>query len=263
MQRFVDRVLVIFPFEPEIYRKAGIPVEFVGHPLIDLIPDTPPRERFLAGLGFNATAPTVAVLPGSRPNEIRAILPVLTDAARLVSQRLPAVQFLLARAPHLDDELFAPLEPLTSAGVPIAVVEHQTDAILAAADVTLTASGTATIQTALHQCPMVIVYRLSPLTYRIGIRFVRVEMYGMVNLVAGRRIAPELIQDGFTAGATAAECLSLLTDADRSARMKADLREVRERLGGSGASSRAAAAVVAMARGSAGAVAETAVRSRG
>ena len=248
MQRFVDRVLVIFPFEPEIYQKVGIPVEFVGHPLIDLIPRTRPRADVLADVGFDAEAPTVALLPGSRPNEIHSILPVLVEAAPLVRASVPRVQFVLARAPHLDDGLFAPLRELTAAGIPVAEVSGRTDDVLAAADVTLTASGTATVQTALHGCPMAIVYRLSPLTYRIGIRFVRVNMYGMVNLVAGRRIAKELIQDGFTAGATAEECVSLLTDPGRVAQMKADLREVRERLGGSGASRRAAAAVIAVAK---------------
>jgi lipid-A-disaccharide synthase len=160
---------------------------------------------------------------------------------------VPDAQFLIARAPHLDDALFAPVDDLRASGAPVALLEGRTDDVLAAADVTLTASGTATVQTALHGCPMVIVYRLSPLTYRIGIRFVRVDMYGMVNLVAGHRICPELIQDGFTAEATAGECVSLLTDQAKAARMKADLAEVRQRLGGSGASRRAAEAVLAVA----------------
>jgi lipid-A-disaccharide synthase len=248
MRRFVGLVLVIFPFEPEMYRQAGIPVEFVGHPLVDLIPRAAPRAQVLGEHGLDPDAPTVALLPGSRPNEIRAILPVLADAARLVRQRVPGAQFLLARAPHLDDGLFAPVAALRSANVPVTVLEGRADDVLAVSDVTLTASGTATIQAALHECPMVIVYRLSPVTYRIGIRFVRVDTYGMVNLVAGRRVVPELIQDGFTPEATAEACVSLLNDVERVARMKVDLREVRERLGGAGASRRAAAAVVASAQ---------------
>ena len=247
MKKFVDRVLVIFPFEPEIYQRAGIPVDFVGHPLVELIPQTMPRGEFLSGLGLTPAAPTVALLPGSRSNEVRAILPVLAEAARLVRARVPDVQFLLARAPHLDDDLFAPVDGLRASGATVGLLEGRTDDALAAADVTLTASGTATVQTALHGCPMVIVYRLSPLTYRIGIRFVRVDMYGMVNLVAGRRVCPELIQDGFTAEATADECVSLLTDHARAADMKAALGEVRQRLGGTGASRRAADAVMAVA----------------
>jgi lipid-A-disaccharide synthase len=248
MKQFVDRVLVIFPFEPAIYEKAGIAVEFVGHPLIDLVPEPSARGTFLAELGADPAAPTVALLPGSRPNEVRQIFPVLAEAAALVRQRIPGVQFVVARAPRLDDHLFDPLSGLRANGVPVHVVEGRADDALASADVVLTASGTATVQTALHERPMVIVYRLSPLTYRLGIRFVRVDTYGMVNLVAGRRIVRELIQDGFTPQSTAEECVSLLTDDVRRGAMAADLREVRRKLGSGGASRRAAEAVLAVAR---------------
>ena len=170
-------------------------MEFVGHPLVDLIPDVEPRGPFLTRLGLAGAAPTVALLPGSRRNELRATAATLADAARLVSQRVANVQFVVARAPHLDDELFA---PLTSAGLRLSVVEGRTDDVLNAADTVVTASGTATVQTALHERPMVIVYRLSPLTYRLGRRFVRVNTFGMANLVAGKTVVPELIQDDFT-----------------------------------------------------------------
>jgi lipid-A-disaccharide synthase len=249
MKRFVDRVLTIFPFEPAIYEGAGIPAQFVGHPLVDLIPPTEPRDAFLASLGLSAGAPTVALLPGSRHNEVRRILPVIVDACPLIRAREPRAQFVVARAPGLDDHLFDSLSALSSRGVPLAVVERRADDVLASADAVITASGTATVQAALHECPMVIVYRLSPATYRLGIRFVRVDTYGMVNLVAGRRIATELIQDRFTPEATASECLALLTDAERAERVKAGLGEVRGRLGGRGASARAARAVLAAARG--------------
>src|SRR4051812_21369506 len=109
MKQFVDRVLVIFPFEEAIYRAAGVPVTFVGHPLVDLIPATPPRERFLAAHGLAATAPTVALLPGSRPNELRRIAPGIAAALPLIRKRVPDVQFLIAGAPNLPDDLFAAL----------------------------------------------------------------------------------------------------------------------------------------------------------
>ncbi len=125
------------------------------------------------------------------------------------------------------------------------IVEGQTDDVLAAADAAIVASGTVTVQAALHECPMVVVYRLSPLTYRVGKPFVHVDTYAMVNLIAGRRIVRELIQDDFTPEAVAAEAVRLLTDRAHAASMKADLREVRERLGGPGASRRAADAVLA------------------
>jgi lipid-A-disaccharide synthase len=188
----------------------------------------------------------VALLPGSRPNELRQILPTLVDAAIQIARHVPGVQFLLARAPHLDDRLLA---PALRSPVPIRILEDQTDAVLAAADVVITASGTATVQAALHECPMVIVYRLSPLTYRLGKPFVRVDTYGMVNLIAGRRVAPELIQDGFTADAVTRHTVALLRDPAVRAAARAALNEVRTRLGGPGASRRAAEVVLRAARG--------------
>jgi len=249
MRRFVRKVLVIFPFEAAIYREAGVPVEFVGHPLVDLLAADEPRAPFLTGLGLDPTAPTVGLLPGSRPNEVRRLLPVLRDAAALVAARVPAVQFVVARAPRLDDELFAPIAGAKRLGLRVASVSNRTDAVLSAADVVITASGTATVQTALHGTPMVIVYKLSPTTYRLGIRFVRVDTYGMVNLVAGERLVPELIQDACTPATVADATLGLLTDPARSAAMRAALADVRHRLGEPGASRRAAAAVLAVARG--------------
>jgi lipid-A-disaccharide synthase len=245
IRRFVDRVLVIFPFEPAIYEQAGIPVEFVGHPLVELITTLSDRAAFLATQGLDPSAPTVAILPGSRHNEVASTLPDLLDAARRLASNINGVQFVVARAPGLDDGLFASTQ---SAGVPLAVVGEQTDAVLACADVVVTASGTATVQTALHGKPMVIVYRLSPLTYRLGRRFVKVDTFGMVNLIAGRRIVPELIQDDFTPGRVAGALYRLLTDTALAETTRADLADVRKRLGGAGASARAAAAVLDVAR---------------
>lgn len=244
IRRFVTRMLVIFPFEREIYERAGVDVEFVGHPLVDLTATTRTREDVLGRAGLDPSRPVVALLPGSRPNEIHRLLPTMAAAAERVRAAVPAVQFVVARAPSLDDEAFAPVSALREAGVPIAVLEGETDNVLSAADVVLTASGTATVQTALHGRPMVIVYRLTGLTYAIGRAFVRVKTYGMVNLIAGRPVAPELIQDAFTPDATAREIVDLLTNRDRADRMRRDLADVRARLGGSGASERAARAVL-------------------
>jgi lipid-A-disaccharide synthase len=246
MKRFAARVLVIFPFEADIYERAGIPVEFVGHPLVDLIPPPKPRGAFLESLRLSPIAPTVALLPGSRPNEVAATAATLADAARLLVERVPGVQFVVARAPHLPDALFA---PLAGAGLPLAIAADRTDDALENADVVITASGTATVQTALHGKPMVIVYRLSPLTYRLGRRFVRVDTFGMVNLVAGRTIVPELIQDAFTPARVAAEAERFLTDEAYAAATRTALAEVKARLGATGASERAADAVLRVAQG--------------
>ena len=247
MREFVDRVLVIFPFERALYEQAGVPVEFVGHPLTDLARAGSTRAAFLGELGLDVEAPTFALLPGSRANEVGAILPGLAAAAGRIAQALPAAQFVLARASGLDDRLFAPLdEACREAGLRLGRTEGRTDEVLASADVALTASGTATVQAALHECPMVIVYRLSPLTYRLGIRFVKVDTYGMVNLVAGRRIVPELIQDAFTPGSVADETARYFEDAAHAARTRAALADVRARLGDAGASRRAAEQVLAV-----------------
>jgi lipid-A-disaccharide synthase len=245
--REVRRMLVIFPFEAALYRDAGVPVEFVGHPLVDLAAPAQPRDRFLASNGLDGSKPVLALLPGSRPNEVRHMLPVLVDAIPLVASSVTGLQVLVARAPSLDDAFFAPLAAVRAAGVPLAVAERATDDVLAAADAVVTASGTATIQAALHHRPMVIVYRLSPVTYAIARSFVRVKTYGMVNLVAGRPVVPELIQHNFTPERVAREAVSLLTDRDRADAMRRDLVEVGARLGGTGASRRAADAVLAVA----------------
>lgn len=234
------RVLVIFPFEEAIYQQAGVPVEFVGHPLVDLATSSTTREQLLGRLGLNPSAPTVAVLPGSRRSELRRLLPTLVDAVGRIRAQVPDVQFVLARAPHLDDALLAP-----AMGVPgVAMVQGDTDGVLAAADVVITASGTATVQTALHGKPMVVVYRVSPLEYAIGRRFVKVDTFAMVNLIAGRRIVTELIQDDFTADAVAAETVALLRDEARATAMREALAEVRAKLGGPGGSRRAAQAIL-------------------
>ena len=246
MRRLVDLALVIFPFEEALYREAGVPVEFVGHPLLELSGPTEDRAPFLRSLGLDPAAPTVALLPGSRPNELRAILPDVARAAGLVRERVPAAQFVVARAPHLDDALLAPVRPLADSGA-AAVVEGRADDVLAASDVVVTASGTATVQTAIHRRPMVIVYRLSALTYRIVKTFSHVRHAGMANLIAGEPVVPELIQDAFTPAAVADEVVAFLTDAERAERTRAALGRVRARLGSAGASRRTAERILAVA----------------
>ena len=244
IRAIADRVLVIFPFEEPIYRAAGVPVEFVGHPLIDLARADEPRAAFLERIGLTPAAPTVALLPGSRPSELRRILESLVEAANRVRAAVPAVQFVLARAANLDNRLFEPVERLTD----VAIVQGETDAVLGAADVALTASGTATVQATLHGTPMVVVYRVSPLEYRLGRHFVNLDTFAMVNLIAGKRIVPELIQDEFTPEAVAAEAIAMLTDPGRAARIREELAEVRRKLGEPGATRRAAEAILKLVR---------------
>jgi lipid-A-disaccharide synthase len=249
MKTYVDRVLVIFPFEEALYREAGVNVQFVGHPLVDLAKAGQPRDAFLRERGLVPTAPTVALLPGSRKNELDRTVPVMKDAIALIRARVPDAQFVVACAPAMPDSLFAPLVD-DDVDADVVLVRDRADDVLAASDVVITASGTATIQCTLHEKPMVVVYRLSPLTYRLVKPFGHVDMYAMPNLVAGRRIVPELIQSDFTAERTAAEALKFLTDRDLYERTRQALTGVRQQLGPPGASARAAQAVLDVAHGS-------------
>jgi lipid-A-disaccharide synthase len=246
IKRLVSLALVIFPFEEGLYRRAGVPVEFVGHPLLDLAEVTEPRGRFLRSLGLQPDAPTLALLPGSRVNEVRAILPTLVGAVQRIKSAVPGVQLVVARAPNIPIEAFHLLA--NAALGPVAIVEGRADDVLNAADAVVTASGTATVQAAIHECPMVVVYRLSALTYFLGRPFVQVDTYGMVNLIAGERVVPELIQGGFTVDAVAERAIAFLTDRDLAASTRSRLREVRARLGLPGASRRVAEAVLRACR---------------
>lgn len=248
VRRIADRMLVIFPFEVPFYEKAGVPVTFVGHPLLELTPPAPTRQAFLRCHALDPAQPVVAILPGSRSNEVREILPGLIGAAAIIAAALPQAQFVVARAPRLHDALFEPLAAWPAGVKRPVLLESATDAILASADVALVASGTATVQAALHTCPMVVVYRLAAMTYRLGKPLVRVDTFAMANLVAGRRVVPELIQDDFTAEATARHALAVLTDPAQAARVRAELAAVRASLGTPGASRRAAEAILDVAR---------------
>lgn len=251
IKRFAQRALVIFPFEEEIYRRSGIPVEFVGHPLLDLcrtsVADAHTKDDIAAG-PRDSGIPTVALLPGSRPNEIRAILPTLLQAMAIIGKRVDPIRFVVARAPHLDDALFAAVPDQAGMEPPVTVVESRTDEVLAAADVVVTASGTATVQAAIHGRPMVIVYRLSPLTYHVVRTFAHVDAIGMVNVIAGETIVPELLQDAFTPEAVSDEVVGFLRDPARADRARVALGRVREQLGAPGATRRAAEAVLEQAR---------------
>jgi lipid-A-disaccharide synthase len=245
MKALVDRVLPIFPFEEALYRAEGVDVTFVGHPLVELVDVRESREQLTVRLDLDPARPIVSLLPGSRPNELHRIVPVLAAAVPRIASAVVGTQFLVARAPNLPDSFFLPFQ---GSGAPVRIVEGATDEVLAASDAVITASGTATVQTALHGKPMVVVYRLSPVTYKLGKPLVRVSMYSMVNLVAGARIVEELIQERCTPENVAREAVDLLTNPERVADMKDQLAIVRNKLGGIGASGRAADAILEVAR---------------
>jgi len=240
----VTQMIVIFPFEEPLYREAGVPVTFVGHPLVELARPAADRAAFLSAHGLDASRPVLAVLPGSRRQEVAHNLPPIAGALRLLHERRANLQVALAVAPSLGPSLF----DRGLAGLPVVRLAGHTHALLSAASAGIVASGTATVEAALMDLPTVVVYRLSPLTYALGRPFVRVPHYAMANLIAGRRVVTELIQGDFQPEAVAAEALALLEDPGRRASVRQGLADVRARLGPPGASARAAA-VVARALG--------------
>jgi len=235
----VTQMIVIFPFEEPLYREAGVPVTFVGHPLVELARPAADRAAFLSAHGLDASRPVLAVLPGSRRQEVAHNLPPIAGALRLLHERRANLQVALAMAPSLSPSLF----DRGLAGLPVVRLAGHTHALLSAASAGIVASGTATVEAALMDLPTVVVYRLSPLTYALGRPFVRVPHYAMANLIAGRRVVTELIQGDFQPEAVAAEALALLEDPGRRASVRQGLADVRARLGPPGASARAAAVV--------------------
>jgi lipid-A-disaccharide synthase len=241
VKRRVDHMVVIFPFEEKIYRDAGVPVDFVGHPLADVVKASMTRVEFLKRHGLAGDRPVVALLPGSRASEVGRNFPPILEACKLLMVKMgrdSQPQFVQAAAPGLG--LDSSIAGGGQSNVPVKRIEGETYNVLAAADCAIVASGTATVEAALLGTPMVVVYRVAPLTAFILRRMVHTPYFSMVNLVAGRRVVPELIQNDFTPAAVASEVGRLLESCTARDEMKAGLDGVRESLGAGGAIERAA-----------------------
>jgi lipid-A-disaccharide synthase len=235
----VDRVAVILPFEEGFYSRCGIQVEYVGHPLLDGLENGRSREQVREDLGIgSAQFPVVGLLPGSRNEEIARHLPPIIGSAEIISRTYPDLRCILPLASTVDEEIVKPY--CEDALVDIMLHSGNAKEVLRACDLALIASGTATLEAAITGTPMVILYRLSVLTYLLGKLLAKVSHIGLVNLVAGRQIVPELIQGDATDTRLAEEGLCLLEDAVRRKEMKENLRLVREQLGQGGASERVA-----------------------
>lgn len=237
--RLVNRMVVIFPFEEEFYRQHGVAVTYVGHPLLETLPDLPPRGKLQASFSLQDQDLVIALLPGSRTGEIRQLLPDMLASAAQLQQALPRCVFLLALAPTVPPEFISPF--LTHTPVPVRLLQGQTYEVLAVAHLALVASGTATLETALRGTPMVILYRLAPLTYHVGRLLIRVKHIGMANLLAEEDLFPELIQNEVQPSLVTAAVFRLIRDANHLNRISTGIKRIRRRLGGPGASRRAAA----------------------
>ena len=238
IRRVVDRMAVILPFEKAVYADMGFDVDFVGHPLLDSVKRTLSREEAITAFGLRDTWPTVALLPGSREKEVTSLLPEMMGAAAILARDFEGSQFVLPLADTVDAGLVE--EIVGRHPVAVRVLPGQMYDAVGISDAAMVASGTATLETALLETPMVIAYKASPLTAAIGKRVVRVDHMGLANIIAGKTVVPELFQEDATAEKLAAEVKAILSDRGRYDAIRRDLAGVREKLGEPGASRRAA-----------------------
>jgi lipid-A-disaccharide synthase len=238
ISRRIDRMAVILPFEEAFYRRRGVKVDYVGHPLLDTCQFDVDTENNRARLGVERGQPIVGLLPGSRNDEVSNLLPVMLRSAKIIKERHPETEYLLPLADSIDANFVRSFFRNTEIGVKI--VKGRFHDVLDVCDVVLVASGTATLEAAIMGTPMVIAYKISPVSYWVARMVVKVPFIGLVNLVAGREIVPELVQDDVTPERLAREALTILEDEEIMASMKYQLKEVREVLGRGGASEKTA-----------------------
>jgi len=248
VRRRFAKALCIFPFEEKFFSGAGVPTKFIGHPLVGTVRATKDRRQFCEEHQLEANQSMVTVLPGSRAGELAHHLPVLQEACARIHAKTPA-QFIVAAAHAQDVERLKGGWPK---GIPVRVVEGETYNAVAAADAAIVSSGTATVETALLNVPMTVVYRVSPLTATLAKPLVRTPYFAMVNLIAEKRVVPELVQDDFTPERVAGETLKLLKEPNARDAQRRGLEEVRTRLGPPGAVERAADEITEMLQGTAG-----------
>jgi lipid-A-disaccharide synthase len=248
VRRRFAKALCIFPFEEQFFSAAGVPTKFVGHPLVGAVQAGKDRRQFCEEHKLDASRAIVSVLPGSRAGELAHHLPVLHEACARIHAKV-AAQFVVAAAHAQDIEQLKAGWP---AGVAVRVVDGETYNAIAAGDAAIVSSGTATVETALLNVPMVVVYRVSPLTATLAKPLVRTPYFAMVNLIAEKRVVPELVQHDFTPENVANETLQLLREPNARETQRRGLAEVRARLGPPGAVERAADEIAEMLRITAG-----------
>jgi len=237
MRRTVKLVLAILPFEEAFFRNAGLVCHFVGHPLLDDLASSSDTIQDRADLGLNPDDLVIGLLPGSREQEVRDILPTLVGAVQELRKQTPTLQVVLAQADSVSDALLQHILPKSDF---VRVIKGKPNAVIAASDLLLIASGTATLQAALIGTPMVIVYRTAPLTYQIAKRLVTIPYVGLVNILADQEVVPELLQDRMTSENIAYEARQILENPERQRTMQEVFQQIGTSLGGAGASQRAA-----------------------
>ena len=248
IRRRVDRMVVILPFEKKLYKEAGVKVSFVGHPLLDLIEVSNGAGSIFRQYSQNGSYKLIGLLPGSRSSEISKLLPVMLDTAAILVDMIPNIHFLVPLAPTIRRDQVNPY--LNGRNLPLTVVKNSTHEVIRSCEMIVAASGTVTLEAAILGTPLVVVYKVNPLTYWLGKRLVKVNHVALVNLIAGETVAPELIQHNVTPELIARESMKIFNDDKRKVWIKGRLRDVRRELGTRGASDKAAAiALELMGRG--------------
>lgn len=233
IKKLIDLMLVIFPFEEEFYEDHGVRARFTGHPIVDRFNDVPGKAECRKRLDFYGT--TFALLPGSRKQEIKRMLPAMVDAARRIKVRMPSAEFVIGGVEHVPLDVYH--EIIGDALIPVVI--GRTPEIMCGSDLVIVSSGTATVETAYFATPMIVVYKTGALTYQIAKRLITLDAIGMVNIVAEQKIVPEFIQHEVTGENLAKEALDILNDKGRLGQMVMDLKMVRDRLGEGDAAVRA------------------------
>lgn len=239
--KITDKVACIFPFEYDVYKEAGANTEFVGHPLVDIVKPSMSREEAEKWAGKEKGKQLILLMPGSRLMEIEKALPTLLEAGKLLKKKLPSVQFILPRAGTIPMELL--MDKVKVSGLEVKITEGHNYDLFSIADLALATSGTVTLEAALCDLGSIIVYKASPITFFIAKLVVKIPNIGLPNIVAGKQILPELLQDDFTPEKVAQKALEFLAP-EKNAQMHEDLKFVRERLGGSGAVKRVAQLII-------------------
>lgn len=243
--KVTDKIACIFPFEYDLYKSYGADIEFIGHPLVDTVKPSLSRKEAEELAGKRTGHPLILLMPGSREMEIQRLLPVMLGAAKILKQKRPELDFAIPRAATIAKEILE--NSIRQAGLDIRLVEGHNYDVMSVADLAIVTSGTVTLEAAMCGLGCEILYKSSPVSFWIAKRVVKIPNIGLPNIVAGRQIEPELLQDDCTPEKIAATALELL-EAERFARLQRDLQEVKEKLGEPGAVKRVAELVLRMAR---------------
>ncbi|ACM20457.1 lipid A disaccharide synthase [Geotalea daltonii FRC-32] len=244
--RVIDQMAVLFPFEVPYYEREQVPVTFVGHPLLDMVRPTMTKAEATTKFGLADGRRVIGLFPGSRRGEIKSLFPVILQSARLLKDRHPDIEFVLPLASSLKREELQP--SLDASGLEIKVVENATHDVIQVCDAIITVSGTVTMEIAILGVPMVIIYKVSPFTYAVGKRLIKVDHIGICNIVAGERAVKELIQHDAEPEKIAAEITAILEDTEYAIKIRKSLAAVPAKLGSGGALHRVAQLALSLMR---------------